>query len=159
MAIVLTRRMTGGSLRIQIMSQPAAVHIVLVMVNAVVVHIRDAVGGKEVRTGITDSLRTRFLVTMSGDGFLHSNHRRNLGLAAAYPSSGTDLGFVSAFNRLVSSARGSCSRRVIGLLMSLCFVLEMTIVWRAALGVLVPGALMRPFVSLSCSREDDRLVG
>ena len=72
--------------------------------------------------------------------------------------SGTDLGFVSAFNRLVSSARGSCSRRVIGLLMSLCFVLEMTIVWRAALGVLVPGALMRPFVSLSCSREDDRLA-
>jgi hypothetical protein len=72
---------------------------------------------------------------------------------------GTDLGFVSAFNRLVSSARGSCSRRVIGLLMSLCFVLEMTIVWRAVLGVLVPGALMRPFVSLSCSREDDRLVG
>jgi hypothetical protein len=71
MAIVLTRRMTGGSLRIQIMSQPAAVHIVLVMVNAVVVHIRDAVGGKEVRAAITDFLRTRLLVTMSGDGFLH----------------------------------------------------------------------------------------
>jgi hypothetical protein len=76
MAIVLTRRMTGGSLRIQIMSQPAAVHIVLMMVNAVVVHIRDAVGGKEVRAGITDSLRKRLLVTMSGEGFLHSNHRR-----------------------------------------------------------------------------------
>ena len=43
---------------------------------------------------------------------------------------GTDLGFGSAFDRLVSSAWGSCSRRVI-----------------------------RPFDSPSCSREDDRLVG
>jgi hypothetical protein len=33
------------------------------------------------------------------------------------------------------------------------------IVWRAALGVLVSGASMRPFVSLSCSREDGRLAG
>jgi hypothetical protein len=72
MAIVTTRQMTGGSLfAFKIVSEPAAVHIVPVMVNAVVVHIRDAVGGKEVRAGITDFLRTRLLVTMSGDGFLH----------------------------------------------------------------------------------------
>ena len=71
MAIVTTRQMTGGSLfAFKIVSEPAAVHIVPVMVNAVV-HISDAVGGKKVRAGITDFLRTRLLVIMSGDGFLH----------------------------------------------------------------------------------------
>jgi hypothetical protein len=43
---------------------------------------------------------------------------------------GTDLGFGSTFDPLVSSAR-----------------------------VLVPGTSMRSFISLSCSREDDRLAG
>jgi hypothetical protein len=43
---------------------------------------------------------------------------------------GTDLGFGSAFDPLVSSAR-----------------------------VLVPGTSMRSFISLSCSRDDDRLAG
>jgi hypothetical protein len=80
MAIVLTRQMPGGSLfAFKIVSEPAAVHIVLVMVNAVVVHIRDAVGGKEVRAGITDFLRTQLLVTMSGDGFLHFESRKGSG--------------------------------------------------------------------------------
>jgi hypothetical protein len=35
----------------------------------------------------------------------------------------------------------------------------LSIVWRAALGVLVPCTSMRPFISLSCSREHDRLKG
>jgi hypothetical protein len=35
----------------------------------------------------------------------------------------------------------------------------LSIVWRAALGVLVPSTSMRPFISLSCSREHDRLKG
>ena len=43
---------------------------------------------------------------------------------------GTDLGSVNAFDHLVSGA-----------------------------GVLVPGSLTRPFISLSCSREGDRLLG
>jgi len=43
---------------------------------------------------------------------------------------GTDLGSGSAFDHLMSSARGSCS-----------------------------GPSMRPFVSPSCSREDDRVQG
>ena len=47
-----------------------------------------------------------------------------------YRAGGTDLGFGSAFDPLVSSAR-----------------------------VLVPGTSMRSFISLSCSREDDRLAG
>ena len=34
----------------------------------------------------------------------------------------------------------------------------LSIVWRAALGVLVPSTSMRPFISLSCSREHDRVV-
>jgi hypothetical protein len=33
----------------------------------------------------------------------------------------------------------------------------LSIVWKAALGVLVPSTSMRPFISLSCSREHDRL--
>ena len=35
----------------------------------------------------------------------------------------------------------------------------LSIVWRAALGVLVASTSMRPFISLSCSREHDRLKG
>jgi hypothetical protein len=35
----------------------------------------------------------------------------------------------------------------------------LSIVWRAAIRVLVRGASMRPFVSLSCSREDNRFKG
>jgi hypothetical protein len=34
----------------------------------------------------------------------------------------------------------------------------LSMVWLAALGVLVPNPSMRPFVSLSCSRKDDRLA-
>ena len=48
---------------------------------------------------------------------------------ATWFEAGTDLGFGSAFDRLVSM-----------------------------LGILVPGTSMRPFISLSCSREDDHLV-
>jgi hypothetical protein len=33
----------------------------------------------------------------------------------------------------------------------------LSIVWRAALGVLVASTSMRPFISLSCSRERDRM--
>jgi hypothetical protein len=35
----------------------------------------------------------------------------------------------------------------------------LSIVWRAALGVLVASTSMRPFISLSCSREHDRFKG
>jgi hypothetical protein len=35
----------------------------------------------------------------------------------------------------------------------------LSIVWRAALGVLVASTSMRPFISLSCSREHGRLKG
>ena len=56
-------------------------------------------------------------------------HKFQSHLESRYVHAGTDLGSVSAFDRLVSSARGSCSRRV-----------------------------RRPFISLSCSREDDRLA-
>jgi hypothetical protein len=34
----------------------------------------------------------------------------------------------------------------------------LSMLWRAALGALVPRTSMRPFISLPCSREQDRVV-
>ena len=88
-----------------------------------------------------------------------TKNQRGLILPGSFPRPrGTDLGFGSAFNRLVSSARGSCSWRV-----DETVYLSVLFSRRRSFGGSARGscsrALMRPFVSLSCSREDDRLVG
>ncbi len=71
---------------------------------------------------------------------------------------GTDLGFGSAFDRLVSSARGPCSQPVDETVyLSASFSSEGDRLVSSARGP-CSRALMRPFVSLSCSREDDKLA-
>ena len=74
-------------------------------------------------------------------------------------SGGTDLGFGSVFDQLMVSAPVSCSRRVDEIVcVSVLFSRRRSFEGQRS-GGLVPSPSMRPFISLSCSREDDRLAG